>query len=70
MMRSLDDAVKNFVRGYIVEALARNRYHMGRAAEELCIHRNTLTRRCREVGIVTGRKSPVRAAGQKEKQVA
>jgi DNA-binding NtrC family response regulator len=45
------NAVRAFQERYIVEVLATHAYHLGRTAEELGIHRNTLTRAIRDLGI-------------------
>jgi DNA-binding NtrC family response regulator len=50
----LDKAVRKFMHKYLTTALIRNNSHMQRAAEELGIHRNTLTRLCKQTGVVTG----------------
>ncbi len=54
-MRALEttyqDAIRAFQQHYIVEVLAMNGCHRGRAAKELGMHRNTLARVLRELDI-------------------
>jgi Fis family transcriptional regulator, factor for inversion stimulation protein len=45
------DATREFQRRYIVRVLIKQACHFGRAAEELGIHRNTLTRTIRDLKI-------------------
>src|SRR6202451_948825 len=46
-----DDAVREFKRQYLREVLVANRGNQCKAAEELGIHRNTLSRTMAELGI-------------------
>ena len=46
-----EDAVKEFKRQYLREVLAANKGNQCKAAEELGIHRNTLSRTMAELGI-------------------
>jgi Fis family transcriptional regulator, factor for inversion stimulation protein len=46
-----EDAVREFKRQYLREVLAANRGNQCKAAEELGIHRNTLSRTMAELGI-------------------
>jgi DNA-binding NtrC family response regulator len=48
---SYEDAVRALQESYIVEVLITHAYHLGRTAEELGIHRNTLARTIRELNI-------------------
>lgn len=57
-----EDAVRAFRRQYLCEALVMNRGRCGKTAQELGVHRNTLTRMMRELGT---RKSDVRTALKK-----
>jgi DNA-binding NtrC family response regulator len=50
-LKPLNEAVKDFTQKYVTTSLLRNGCHMQRTAGELGIHRNTLTRVCKEVGI-------------------
>jgi hypothetical protein len=54
-MRSMkgpyQDALRDFKRQYVVCVFVRNACHLGRTAEELGMHHNTLTRAIRELGI-------------------
>ena len=45
------EAIRTFQRRFIVNALTANSCHLGRTAQELRIHRNTLTRMIRELNI-------------------
>lgn len=46
-----DDAVREFKRQYLREVLVANRGNQCKAAEELGIHRNTLSRTMAELGL-------------------
>ena len=46
-----DDAVREFKRQYLREVLAANRCNQCKAAEELGMHRNTLSRTMAELGL-------------------
>lgn len=46
-----EDAVREFKRQYLREVLAANRGNQCRAAEELGMHRNTLSRTMAELGL-------------------
>ncbi len=46
-----DDAVRDFKRQYLREVLAANRGNQCKAAEELGMHRNTLSRTMAELGL-------------------
>jgi Fis family transcriptional regulator, factor for inversion stimulation protein len=46
-----DDAVREFKKQYLREVLAANRGNQCKAAEELGIHRNTLSRTMAELGL-------------------
>jgi Fis family transcriptional regulator len=46
-----DDAVREFKRQYLREVLVANRGNQCKAAEELGIHRNTLSRAMAELGL-------------------
>ena len=46
-----DDAVREFKRQYLREVLVANRGNQCKAAEELGIHRNTLSRTMTELGL-------------------
>ena len=46
-----DDAVREFKRQYLREVLAANRGNQCKAAEELGMHRNTLSRTMAELGL-------------------
>ena len=48
---SYADAVREFKRQYILEVLARHRGNQCKAAEELGMHRNTLSRTLAELGL-------------------
>jgi Fis family transcriptional regulator, factor for inversion stimulation protein len=54
-MRSVEttysDAFHEFKRHYVVHTLVRNACHLGKTANELGIHPNTMTRTLRELGI-------------------
>jgi len=61
-----DDAVREFKRQYLREVLVANRGNQCKAADELGIHRNTLSRTMAELGLElsevrTGLKRPVRS---------
>lgn len=63
---SYTDAVREFKKRYILEVLARHRGNQCKAAEELNMHRNTLSRTLSELGISTmeirqGLRRPVRS---------
>ena len=45
------DAVREFKKRYILEVLARHRGNQCKAAEELGMHRNTLSRTLAELGL-------------------
>lgn len=46
-----NDAVREFKKRYILEVLARHRGNQCKAAEELGMHRNTLSRTLTELGM-------------------
>lgn len=46
-----NDAVREFKKRYILEVLARHRGNQCKAAEELGMHRNTLSRTLAELGM-------------------
>lgn len=48
---SYADAVRDFKKRYILEVLARHRGNQCKAAEELGMHRNTLSRTLTELGM-------------------
>ena len=48
---SYTDAVREFKKRYILEILARHRGNQCKAAEELGMHRNTLSRTLTELGM-------------------
>jgi DNA-binding NtrC family response regulator len=48
---SYTDAVRDFKKRYILEVLARHRGNQCKAAEELGMHRNTLSRTLTELGL-------------------
>ena len=48
---SYTDAVREFKRRFILEVLARHRGNQCKAAEELGMHRNTLSRTLTELGL-------------------
>jgi Fis family transcriptional regulator, factor for inversion stimulation protein len=48
---SYANALRAFQRRYIIEVLITNAFHLGRAALELGMHRNTLTRTIRDLDI-------------------
>jgi Fis family transcriptional regulator len=50
---SYGDAVKQFKRGYILEVLAHHKGNQCKAAEELGMHRNTLSRTLAELDLDT-----------------
>ena len=61
-----DDAVREFKKQYLREVLVANRGNQCKAAEELGIHRNTLSRTMAELGLSlaevrTGLKRPPRS---------
>lgn len=63
---SYADAVREFKRRYLLEVLARHRGNQCKAAEELGMHRNTLSRTLNELNldsaeIRSGLKRPVRS---------
>lgn len=63
---SYTDAVREFKRRYLLEVLARHRGNQCKAAEELGMHRNTLSRTLAELEmdsaeIRNGLKRPVRS---------
>ena len=63
---SYADAVREFKRRYLLEVLARHRGNQCKAAEELGMHRNTLSRTLAELNmdsaeIRNGLKRPVRS---------
>lgn len=63
---SYTDAVREFKRRYLLEVLARHRGNQCKAAEELGMHRNTLSRTLSELNmdsaeIRMGLKRPVRS---------
>lgn len=49
-----DDAVREFKRQYLREVLVANRGNQCKAAEELGIHRNTLSRKIDEYKLASG----------------
>jgi Fis family transcriptional regulator len=60
------DAVREFKKRYILEILARHRGNQCKAAEELSMHRNTLSRTLTELGLDSaqirqGARRPVRS---------
>jgi Fis family transcriptional regulator len=60
------DAVREFKKRYILEVLARHRGNQCKAAEELDMHRNTLSRTLTELGLDSaqirqGMRRPVRS---------
>jgi DNA-binding NtrC family response regulator len=46
-----DDAVREFKKQYLREVLVAHRGNQCKAAEELCMHRNTLSRAMAELGL-------------------
>ncbi len=48
---SYTDAVRDFKKRYILEVLARHRGNQCKAADELGMHRNTLSRTLNELGL-------------------
>jgi Fis family transcriptional regulator len=63
---SYADAVREFKKRYILEVLSRHRGNQCKAADELGMHRNTLSRTLTELGmdstqIRQGMKRPVRS---------
>lgn len=61
-----DDAVRDFKRQYLREVLLAHRGNQCKAAEELAMHRNTLSRTMAELGLSlaevrAGLKRPVRS---------
>ena len=46
-----EDAVREFKRQYLREVLVAHRGNQCKAAEELCMHRNTLSRAMAELGL-------------------
>jgi Fis family transcriptional regulator len=46
-----EDAVREFKKQYLREVLVAHRGNQCKAAEELCIHRNTLSRAMAELGL-------------------
>jgi Fis family transcriptional regulator len=63
---SYADAVRDFKKRYILEVLARHRGNQCKAAEELNMHRNTLSRTLTELGLDSaqirqGMRRPVRS---------
>jgi len=48
---SYDDAVREFKKQYLREVLVAHRGNQCKAAEELCMHRNTLSRAMAELGL-------------------
>ena len=63
----LKDAVAEFTACYLRTALKRTGGHQQKAAAELGIHRNTLIRRCAEVGIPRRYGKPSRTPKQNPK---
>lgn len=53
----MDEAVKRFMSKYLTTALLRNGAHMQRTAVEVGVHRNTLSRLCKQAGVATDSKS-------------
>jgi Fis family transcriptional regulator, factor for inversion stimulation protein len=49
--RSYEDTVRDFQVGYILRVLNKHTGHLGKTADELGMHRNTLTRTIRELQI-------------------
>lgn len=58
-----EDAVRAFRRQYLCEVLVMNRGRCGKTADELGVHRNTLSRQLSELNI---RKSEVRTSLKKQ----
>jgi Fis family transcriptional regulator len=63
---SYADAVREFKKRYILEVLSRHRGNQCKAAEELNMHRNTLSRTLTELGLDSaqirqGTRRPVRS---------
>lgn len=63
---SYADAVREFKKRYILEVLAQHRGNQCKAAEELNMHRNTLSRTLAELGLDSvqmrqGMRRPVRS---------
>ncbi len=48
---AFEDAVRQFQRQFLLEALLANRGNQCKAAEELGMHRNTLSRKMAELGL-------------------
>lgn len=48
---SYENAVRQFEERYIIAVLVKHACHLGRVAEDLGMHRNTLTRTNRRLGI-------------------
>ncbi len=70
---SYDEAVREFKRRFLLEVLLKHRGNQCRAAEELGMHRNTLSRTLAELEMDTaqirnGSKRPVRSDRSPESQ--
>lgn len=51
-----EEAVKEFEKHFILRVVSRHDNNLSKAAEELCIHRNTLTKRLQDYAQVKGAK--------------
>lgn len=56
------DALRQFEAGYIKNVIARNHGHLGKVAEQLGMHRNTLTRMLRELDLKKADVLPLRSS--------
>jgi Fis family transcriptional regulator, factor for inversion stimulation protein len=66
---SYEDAIRRFQKRYILHILIKHKGHLGKTAEELQMHRNTLSRTLKRLGMnVTGIRQEIRRLAVPERR--